>query len=150
MKYRIKNKTEQLIEKWNLREDYLNKSAGFPSLENILGNKQLSPDTIDDIDLNDDEVYGEVQPFRIIELLPEKLVDYFLESDFILEYSNGSRGRSFTPECNHSEFKHTKEMIYFIGEALWHNLSKGNDLRAEYAELIGAFSEEYLVNPVLY
>lgn len=147
-------KLELLIKQWNLRDDYRNKSF-------IL-------------DLKEKEfMYGEVPPYEIVQLLPECLVDFLLESEFELEYDNAAPGNSYDPRKNRAEIKKTDDMLHEIGHAMWYEkimfkesyekiavmrslIADGSEriklqenqiptMHKLYAKLVGAYSGQFLV-----
>jgi hypothetical protein len=148
-------KLELLIQIWNLREDFINKS---PIADMSAG--ESDPD--------------EVPPFEIVGLFPECLVDFLLDSEFELEYRNGAPGNGYDARENRAVVKKANDMLREIGHAMWYekippekysyekiaviNSSRSDGTQRKrlephqipplhklYGDLVGAYSAQFLL-----
>ena len=156
---------EALVLKWNLKEYYSIKSAAHEAGETA---------KISQGRLSYEHVYQEVPPDIIIRtFLTDRLVQYLLQSNFRLRYSNGAPDNQFDTARNLATVKYTDDALHEIGHGLWYNLipadealqkqafkeSMMNDWRApitpemiptlhkKFAKIVGAFSGQFLVDP---
>jgi len=121
----MKKKLDGLIKKWDIDREYMRKS-----MQILLGRE-----------MPDEFVYGEIHPNKVLSLLPECLVDYFLKSDFRLTYSNSAKTSSYFPKRNEAIFKSTHDLLHELGHSLWYNLIPGDELHKK-AAIIASVSEE--------
>jgi hypothetical protein len=118
--------------------------------------------------------YGEVPPHEVLQLLPECLVEFLLDSEFELRYHNGAPGNSYDSKENRAEIKKTDDMLHEIGHGLWYNkipqhesyekvavmrslIADGGEriklepkqiptMHRDYAALVGAYSGQFLLD----
>ncbi|MBI2668262.1 hypothetical protein HYX14_00300 [Candidatus Woesearchaeota archaeon] len=131
--------TAALVKKWNL--NYAHKTR-------IVDAESHRPRE----DLED-----ELEPNRILDLLPGACAEELLHSGFRLQYDNGARISCYDRRLNLAVLKSTHDLLLLLGYGIWHNfntekktLVSGADIAAasaihfDYAILVGAWSMEQL------
>jgi hypothetical protein len=163
------DKCDELYQKWNLSKYYGKKSVTGLNLAAFVLEGNAVEENLDLIG----KALKELPPKPILRLLPEKTIDYLLQSNFMITYKNGNGNDGYDARNNFSTVKRIDNMIHEIGHALWYNLIPANEetqkhatinaiaedhrslnplndsliptLHQEYAKLVGAYSGQFLL-----